>query len=210
MANVTYDGDPLAIEGHTAVLYEDTMVVMFGFSPKYGYVSAVQEYNFINKTWTFARTTGASVRGTYGHSSALDSARNIVYIHGGFVPTTGQSDLMDHLYQYDLAKKKWRVLPSSSQPRFLHSAVIFNDIMFVYGGNTHTDSVQFLGAKCFSNDFLAYHIGCESWNVLPSNISDSPDIARYGHTSFVYDDKIFIYSGFTGVMKDDIIVYNPG
>ncbi|XP_022110454.1 attractin-like protein 1 isoform X2 [Acanthaster planci] len=210
MPNVTYDGEPLAVEGHTAVLYEDTMVVMFGYSPKYGYISAVQEYNFINKTWTIAKTTGARVLGTYGHSSAVDPIRNIVYVHAGFVPTSAPSDLTDDLYQYDLSKKEWRVLPSSSQPRFLHSAVILSDIMFVYGGNTHTDSVQFTGAKCLSSDFLAYHISCQTWSRLPSDVSYSPDIARYGHASFVYDEKIFIYSGFTGVMKDDILVYNPG
>ena len=26
----------------------------------------------------------------------------------------------------------------------------------MFGGNTHTDSVEFTGAKCFSSDFLAY------------------------------------------------------
>ncbi|XP_038070989.1 attractin-like isoform X2 [Patiria miniata] len=210
MSNVTLDGTPLPVEGHTAVLYEDTMVVMFGYSPKYGYLSVVQEYNFINQTWTIARTTGAQPLGTYGHSSAMDPIRNIVYIHGGFVPTAAQTDLTDDLYQYDLAKKEWRVLPSSLQPRFLHSAVILNDIMFVYGGNTHTDSVQYTGAKCFSNDFLAYHISCQSWSTIPSDATISPDIPRYGHASFVYDDNIFIYSGFTGVMQDNIVVYHPG
>ena len=31
--------------------------------------------------------------------------------------------------------------------------------MFVFGGNTHVDSIKSTGAKCYSSDFLAYDIG---------------------------------------------------
>lgn len=34
------------VSGHTAHVYNDTMLVFFGYSPLFGYVNRVQQYNF--------------------------------------------------------------------------------------------------------------------------------------------------------------------
>ena len=36
----------VAVEGHTAHVIGDIMIVLFGYSPEFGYVDFVQEYNF--------------------------------------------------------------------------------------------------------------------------------------------------------------------
>ena len=43
--------------------------------------------------------------------------------------------------------------------RYLHSAVIIDGVMLVFGGNTHNDTSYASGDRCFSADTLAYDIG---------------------------------------------------
>ena len=53
-----------------------------------------------------------------------------------------------------------KILRSSGQYKYLHSAVIISGLMLVFGGNTHNDTSMSYGAKCYSADFLAYDM-CE-------------------------------------------------
>ena len=50
-------------------------------------------------------------------------------------------------------------MASSGSVRYLHSAVWLDDLMLVFGGNTHNDTSISLGAKCYSPDFMAYDPG---------------------------------------------------
>lgn len=50
-------------------------------------------------------------------------------------------------------------MKESGFARYLHSAVLINGAILVFGGNTHNDTSLSNGAKCFSADFLAYDIG---------------------------------------------------
>ena len=50
-------------------------------------------------------------------------------------------------------------MKESGLARYLHSAVLINGAMLIFGGNTHNDTSLSNGAKCFSADFLAYDIG---------------------------------------------------
>ena len=47
------------------------------------------------------------------------------------------------------------ILKESGFARYLHSAVLINGAMLIFGGNTHNDTSLSNGAKCFSADFLA-------------------------------------------------------
>ena len=47
----------------------------------------------------------------------------------------------------------------SGYPKFLHSAVFLDQMMFVFGGNTHNDTNVSQGAKCYSTDLMAYDPG---------------------------------------------------
>ena len=57
------------------------------------------------------------------------------------------------------------ILRNSGSPRYLHSAVILNDVMLVFGGNTHNDTSVSFGAKCYSTDFLAYDISKGTYTI---------------------------------------------
>lgn len=80
---------------------------------------------------------------------------------------------------------------------------------FIFGGNGHNDTTYSLGSKCFTSDVLVYDISCESWTTLhpPGNIL--ADISRYGHSVVTYQNAIYLYGGFNGIIQKDLIRFNP-
>ncbi|XP_056152628.1 attractin-like protein 1 isoform X1 [Lampris incognitus] len=203
-----------AVEGHSAHCVqldsgEAIMVVIFGYSPIYSYVSNVQEYNLRSNTWLVPETKGAVAQGGYGHSSTLDSASRSVYIHGGYKALPANKfGLVDDLYRYDVSTRTWFILRESRYPRYLHSAVLLSGTLLVFGGNTHNDTSLSNGAKCFSADFLAYDIACDEWKLLPKPDLHR-DVNRFGHSAVVSNSSMYVFGGFSSVLLNDVLVYRP-
>ena len=80
----------------------------------------------------------------------------------------------------------------------------------MFGGNTHNDTSHSYGAKCYSADFLAYDLLCNTWHKLPQPPNLGIDLARFGHTSIMYEEKMFIVGGFNEKMLGSMLVYHPG
>lgn len=53
--------------------------------------------------------------------------------------------------------------------------VFSKGMMIVFGGNTHNDTSHSFGAKCYSNELLAYDVVCDSWHymIIPLDLRDS-------------------------------------
>lgn len=83
-------------------------------------------------------------------------------------------------------------------------------MMIVFGGNTHNDTSHSFGAKCYSNDLLMYDVLCDTWyqGSMPKDLQ--ADLARYGHSAQVFENKLWIYGGFDGQMLSDVITFTPG
>uniref|UniRef100_A0A4W6CJ09 Attractin like 1 n=1 Tax=Lates calcarifer TaxID=8187 RepID=A0A4W6CJ09_LATCA len=203
-----------AVEGHSAhcVLLEGgeaIMLVIFGYSPIYSYISNVQEYNLRSNTWLVPETKGAIPQGGYGHSSTYDSSSSSVYVHGGYKALPDNKyGLVDDLYRYDVNTRTWFILRESNFPRYLHSAVLLSGTLLVFGGNTHNDTSLSNGAKCFSADFLAYDIACDEWRLLPKPDLHR-DVNRFGHSAVVSNGSMYVFGGFSGVLLNDVLVYRP-
>ncbi|XP_030195783.1 attractin-like protein 1 isoform X2 [Gadus morhua] len=203
-----------AVEGHSAHCVtmeggEVVMVVLFGYSPIYSYVSSVQEYNIRSNTWSLPETRGAVAQGAYGHSSTLDPGTSSVFVHGGYKTLPANKyGLVDELYRYEVNTRTWFILKESGYPRYFHSAVLVGGTLMVFGGNTHNDTSLSNGAKCFSADFLAYDIACDSWSRLPKPDLHR-DLPRFGHTAVVSNGSMYVFGGFSGVLRNDLLVYRP-
>uniref|UniRef100_A0A673AW35 Attractin-like 1b n=1 Tax=Sphaeramia orbicularis TaxID=375764 RepID=A0A673AW35_9TELE len=203
-----------AVEGHSAhgVLLdsgEAVMVVIFGYSPIYSYISNVQEYNLKSNTWLVPETKGAVPQGGYGHSSTYDSTSGSVYVHGGYKALPANKyGLVDDLYRYDVNTRTWFILRESGYPRYLHSAVLLSGTLLIFGGNTHNDTSLSNGAKCFSADFLAYDIACDQWRLLPKPDLHR-DVNRFGHSAVVSNGSMYLFGGFSSVLLNDVLVYRP-
>ncbi|MGH0160302.1 UNVERIFIED_CONTAM: hypothetical protein FKN15_039103 [Acipenser sinensis] len=195
---VLVHGQQYGVEGHSAHIVElDSgdviMILIFGYSAVYGYISNVQEYNLRTNTWLVPETKGAIVQGGYGHSSVYDGMTKCVYVHGGYKALPANKyGLVDDLYRYEVRTRTWTILKESGLARYLHSAVILSGVVLVFGGNTHNDTALSNGAKCFSSDFIAYDI--VSWR---SDVNDPPVCCR----------SMFVFGGFSSVLLNDILVY---
>ena len=205
---------PVHSVGHTANVVSNRMIVIFGHSPKYGYLDMVQEYHFGSREWSIiSDTTGYPVRGGFGHTSVYDKISKKIYVYGGYVSTqTSSAQVTNDIYSFDPLDKVWQRLTPSDSFRFLHSAVAANGLMLVFGGNTHNDTNFSHGAKCFSSDFIVYDIACDRWYNAQDSVPKlrSVDLARYGHSAVNFNGTMIIHGGFHGRLKNDVIAYTPG
>lgn len=205
---------PMGVAGHTAHIIRGVMYVLFGYSPIYGYQNRIQEYNIANDSWTVPKTRGALVQGGYGHSSVYYPATDKIYIYGGYhARSTSNYDLTDQLYSFEPSTRIWIQLRSNQLPRYLHTAVIVDGMMIVYGGNTHNDTSISLGAKCYSPDLLLYDIDCNKWSQLDSSELNSHG-ARYGHSALTLNrnggTEMVVVGGFSGIMEGNALLFSPG
>lgn len=77
--------------------------------------------------------------------------------------------------------------------------------MLVFGGNTHNDTSHSFGAKCYSAEVLTYDVLCHSWDRMNVNRDLHADLARFGHSTVVFEDSLYIYGGFDGQMLNDML-----
>ncbi len=204
---------PINSMGHTANVITNRMIVIFGHSPKYGYLDTVQQYHFTSKEWSILETSGYPVRGGFGHTSVWDDITNRIYVYGGYVSTASTAaQITNDIYSFDPMQAKWQRHTPSSSYRYLHSAVASSGHMIVFGGNTHNDTSTSHGAKCYSADVLAYDMVCDKWynmgKSLPADLD--VDLPRFGHSASILDGKMILHGGFHGVLKNDLIMYVPG
>ena len=90
-------------------------------------------------------------------------------------------------------------------PRYLHTANFVDGLMLVFGGNTYNGSVKGQASKCYSNDFLMYDAFCDCWTVSSVPLMYYSDLARFGHSTVVFEGKLYIYGGFNGQLMNDIL-----
>lgn len=101
------------------------------------------------------------------------------------------------------------MLESSPGGRFLHTSIIFKGLLYVFGGCAHNDTAYSLGSKCFSDEVLIYDTKCDLWSSMVPNVPIPADIARYGLSSVIYNESIYLYGGFNGLIQSDLIRYKP-
>lgn len=202
------------VAGHSATLVhgkKEKMVVIFGYSPQYGYLNEVQECYLGTREWQIVETAGFPVKGGYGHTSAYDPLTNLIYVYGGYVSETQITQVLtSRLYSYHPINREWRLLTSAPSARFFHTAVfVSGGLMIVFGGNMHNDTQHSDGTRCYSADTIAYDVTCDSWHQfsMPKEMTDLP---RYGHTATVFEKSMYIYGGFDGQMLSDMSRYDQG
>ena len=99
----------LNITHHTATVVNNLMVVIFGMSHEYGYISTVQEYDFETNIWRYAVTSSSSVDGAAGHASVYVKAVGLIFVYGGLRPESRGVTAMasDNLLVYHPTWRQW-------------------------------------------------------------------------------------------------------
>lgn len=135
--------------------------------------------------WT-QKISGASPR--LDHSSVLHNGK--LYIFGGANDNPEPHDILFDLWEYDISNNIWTQRSDGPAPRDCHSAVIYNDRMYVFGG----------WYNIRHNDLWEYDISNDVWTVLTT---DAPPPDRNNHMAVVYNDKMYIFGGRTGENDDE-------
>uniref|UniRef100_A0AC35GR58 Attractin n=1 Tax=Panagrolaimus sp. PS1159 TaxID=55785 RepID=A0AC35GR58_9BILA len=207
---------PRAVAGHTAHVLNDKMYVFFGYNPYEGFYHQVQIYDFRKDNWTLGRES--DIVGRFGHSSSISFNPNpketMIYIYGGYNQASQEAayNISDELLVYNPEKEDWEppLIPGGTR-LFRHSATIADQYLIITGGNSHNESTSVRDSECFSSKVLVYDIACKQW-ITDAIITNSKyaNVNRYGHSSATYNDNVYIFGGFNGMMLNDVIKLTLG
>lgn len=133
---------PPSLQEHTLVEYEQHLYLFGGQVSTPSVENSFWRLNLVTFEWQSLDLKSSKKFGTYlgptnrrGHSAVIFG--NSMYIFGGFEDFRGSSG---QLWEYQFSGRRWllRNLSSTSscqpEPRHSHSAVVYGDSMFIYGG----------------------------------------------------------------------------
>eukprot|EP00922_Rhytidocystis_sp_ex-Travisia-forbesii_P021443 GHVS01031400.1.p1 GENE.GHVS01031400.1~~GHVS01031400.1.p1 ORF type:complete len:874 (+),score=128.88 GHVS01031400.1:24-2624(+) len=179
---------PPARSGSKAAVYRDSVYLFGGYTKKYGdYFNDVHRYNIIDNCWTCISSLGTSTtnpRARTDHSCVMHN--NNMLIFGGF---DGQTRFGD-LFSLDMEDFVWTLLSEdnatdqSPTERFGHSAIMYDDSMYIFGGWDGHDTL---------NDLREFSTRTHQWMAC-SRMGRAP-CPRYRHSAVVYGCCMFVFGG---------------
>lgn len=129
----------------------------------------------------------------FGHTAVMWD--NCMWVFGGQILTTGTSSILSNgIFAYSVDKNDfWHVNPEAvggvfPQPRRGHTAVVFNDAMFVVGGCGASSEAY--------NDMWMYSFKDNNWTKI--NQTGSIPSARLFHTAEIVGHYLYLFGGFDG------------
>lgn len=152
------------------------------------------------QTWEKVLLHQGSLPSVQGHT-AVAYKRVILLFGGTFSDTLGDIQLWTYNTDLGHLHEVW-IEPGAAQPlcRRDHSAVIYNNLMYVYGG--------FINSAGASQDLWAFNIDEEEWTELTTVSQTHPGL-RYGHSAVVANNSMWLYGGMSGLHpRSDVWKYN--
>ncbi|KAK2951955.1 putative Kelch-type beta propeller [Blattamonas nauphoetae] len=179
---------------HTCVAYNFCIYIFGGYSPGSPIFQDLYEYNTISKEWTNVQynnntdDTENMPKPVYSHTACVIGEN--MYIFGGIVTEQLQQidekGVVDGLYRFNFPSKTWTKLrPFGDRPcaRFMHSAVVHNGNMIVFGGQ----------AMIRMNDTWEYNPRLNRWRQLTTaGVIPSP---RSGHIAVIIGNQMYVHGG---------------
>jgi len=174
---------------HKCVVYDDCLWFVGGYNG-YDYTSDIHKFDPATGESVIVETAGGEV---FSRRSALTALvnKNNLYTFGGWngFSRTWYNDL--HVYNFDT--KIWRAInPSGTLPlrRTSHSAVIYNNKMYVFGG--------FSGEE-YLNDMHEFDMETETWTEISHLCKGDIPLPRSRFCAAVLGDCMYILGGWNKV-----------
>lgn len=145
------------------------------------YAHSPQQYSNTIYTYTTVSTVG-QIDPIGAHTAIVFKDSMIIF--GGFSNGLPTNDC----YEYKFSKKRWKKLECGGdipESRLHHTAVVHKSTMIVFGGWNGID---------YFNDVCVLSLGINRYWKTPHCSGDIPE-KRYGHSSVVFKDKMYIYGG---------------
>lgn len=190
---VKCSGDlPPKRSSHASFIYDHNLYVFGGFT-RSNFLNDFYKLDLSNFEWQIIRAHNPP-HPRCGHSINVYQTKVIVY--GSFEP------LDESVYEFDLVEQQWKklkVLSETPLARAFHSAVVYGDEVYIYGGEMNN---KILG------DFWALNLKHYRWRSVVTE-GESPN-HRSGHSAVVYENKMILFGGHTDQYGDtsDLYEYN--
>jgi len=119
-----------------------------------------------------------------------------------------QGQFCTDLHFFTLENRKWSVMLAKECPGFpkgrqFHTAVIYEDWMYIFGGNSNG----------YYNDLHRFHLDLCQWEeVVPRSDPSQTPTPRAGHSAVVYDRHMYVFGGYDkfGMSCNDLYQLNFG
>ncbi|XP_032778390.2 LOW QUALITY PROTEIN: RING finger protein B [Daphnia magna] len=183
---------PISRKGHTAVVYEDRMLVYGGYQDMRGSLGELWQFSFDTLSWKMihgSRATKSSEAIPPGrHSHAAVVFDQGMWIYGGMTDLVERSDL----WRLDLVTMRWssvKCKPLGPGPLHGHSAVRVRSHMLVIGGEKQGN---------LSDEVWRFHFTTETWerletrNPRPTARTQLTTIALNGSFFASNDEPIYL------------------
>eukprot|EP00937_MAST-01D_sp_MAST-1D-sp2_P006180 g6180.t1 len=119
--------------------------------------------------------------------------RDSMFIIGGYDGNTRVNDF----FRYDFRTKRWEIVPVVSgeppSPRDRHTAVVYRESFYVFGGFDGTARVQ---------DFHCYSFVTQAWSVVQPR-RGAPPTPRHSHATVVHENSMYCFGGYDGSYQND-------
>eukprot|EP00116_Pleurobrachia_bachei_P007149 sb/3467411/ len=222
-----------ACMGHCSVLINSTIYYMGGIGTDGVTLFDIQEYNIETDTWqvtdhrSMVRTDRVETlhahqlfHGRYGASCIYNPVTDRILVVGGMNSTSMIKEGLDNafwrfvLMEYDPFLKHWGTLYNPWQngvPQiYLAGVALMHDRnLLMFGGKI---ALPDMGDKCFNSK--TYLLNTETSKTMeirgPSSYLPHVGSVRMGHGVFTYKDAVYFVGGYTGRIRDDIVVYHFG
>jgi len=190
LVKMTMKGDiPDSRVCHSCVVFQDRMWIFGGHVPSEGptfYINEVKndmyQYQFGLRTWNRLEI-GYQIPSRTEHSAVV--YQDLMYIFGGYGSGEGYTNTV---YCYDPILNSATLIETTGEaplPRSAHSAVVYKDHMYIYGGWDSDFS---------RNDLFSFNFATKEWkNITYKGVS--PPAVR-SHCTVVYKDSMFVFGGY--------------
>jgi N-acetylneuraminic acid mutarotase len=172
-----------ARSGAQTVVYDNCVWFFGGYTKKDGdYFNDVYKYDIGMSSWSMVSTLGEAPSKRTDHSVVLFGRS--MFVFGGFDGHNRFNDLRELTLDRE---RRWSNITSRSghpRSRFGHTAVVYQNSMFVFGGWDGHDTLQ---------ELCEYNFPSNMWCHLPPR--GSPPRGRYRHTAVVCGDSMFTFGG---------------
>jgi len=173
---------------HKCVVYNNSLWFVGGYNG-YDYTSDIHQFDTVTNTSVLIETTGEP----FSRRSALTALvwKDNLYTFGGW---NGFSRMWyNDLHVFNFETKHWKLITPSGKPpvkRTSHSAVIYNNKMYVFGG--------FSGEE-YLNDLHEFDFETQTWKDISSTYRGDVPAPRSRFCAAVHGDCMFILGGWNKI-----------
>jgi N-acetylneuraminic acid mutarotase len=192
-------GDLPRRSNHTAVLYNDEMII-HGGKDGVSFYNETYSYNLLTNDFIKLETTSDDIVQDRAYHTA-NIYKDYMIVFGGEI----NSQILDDLWVLDLPTKKWYNIPLPNgmklEPRSFHCSEILGDKIYLVGGYCLEMKcvlpITIVDLKNFSLDNPA---------VTVHRIKTHLPIPRWGGVMKEYNSSLYLYGGRNGYDSNEFVI----